>query len=205
MKFSQCSFHQVLVCCLVSTIWLSSCAKKFEIQDVDPSQPGKVRSLGPESQDVISVAEQMTDSILANNVVRKKGPDAIFYMLPMDNNSSMPLDTEVFSTRLKARISSRSGGTIQFVSRDLNPDIMKEREMKRDGEVDYDPELRALVPAGADFFIKGRIDDLPTQSKEGRANFVQYHFKLVDAETGVDIWQEIYETKREGRDDLIYR
>lgn len=183
----------------------SGCKKKFEIRDVDPTRPGTVRSLGPESQDVITLSDQMVRDLLAQRFIQNRTEPPTIVMLPMTNNTRHNFNPETFSSLFKSQLNQRSQGKILFVSRDINPDILAEREMKRGGQVDYDPNLRAVAPAGADYFLKGRADGLAAVSTRGQADFIVYTFKLTDAETGIDMWEKDYQTKREGRDDVIYR
>ncbi|MEO8377855.1 MAG: hypothetical protein ABI579_09315 [Candidatus Sumerlaeota bacterium] len=183
----------------------SGCKKKFEIRDVDPDKPGVVRDLGPESQDIFSISDTMVRSILATPEVANRAKKPTIVMLPMVNNTSHTFNQEVFTSTMKANLNKQAKDRLIFVSRDINPDILKEREMKRQGQVDYDADLRAVAPLGADFFLKGRADGLDNVSTKGRASTIVYTFKLVDAETGMDVWEDIYRTKREGKDDVIYR
>lgn len=190
---------------LITVVGATGCKKKFEIRDVDPDKPGVVRDLGPESQDIFGLSDLMIRSILATPEIANRAKKPTIVMLPMVNNTSHTFNQEVFTSTLKANLNKQAKDRMTFVSRDINPDILKEREMKRQGQVDYDPDLRAVAPLGADYFLKGRADGLDNVSAKGRASTIVYTFKLVDAETGMDVWEDIFRTKREGKDDLIYR
>lgn len=204
MKSTASLMTLLLVAAAVLT---SACGSKYYIRDVDPERPDdrRVRALGPESQDVISVADQMVRSILENPTVRSHGTPPTIVMLPMVNNTRHAMNQEVFTTLFKARLNQEARDQLVFVSRDLSEDIAIERELKRAGEVDYDPDLRALVPAGGDYFLRGRADGLANVSTRGQSDFIIYSFKLVDAETGIEVWEDFYQTMREGQDDVIYR
>lgn len=199
---------RILVLSLAMTALIiggSSCKKKFEIRDVDPDKPGVVRSLGPESEDIFGLSDFMVRSMLATPEVANRPKKPTVVMLPMVNNTRHAFNQEVFTSTLKANLNKQAKDRMTFVSRDINPDILKEREMKRQGQVDYDADLRAVAPLGADFFLKGRADGLANVSTKGQADTIVYTFKLVDAETGMDVWEDLYRTKREGKDDVIYR
>ena len=198
-----------LMVCLAMVVPLAllstGCKKKYEIRDVDPGKPGVVRSLGPESQDVLAVSDLMVRSMLADADVANRTKKPTIVMLPMTNNTRHAFNQEIFTSLLKAELNKQASDRLLFVSRDINADILKEREMKRDGQVDYDTEMRAVAPLGADFFLKGRADGLANVSTKGQADTILYVFKLVDAETGLDVWEDTFMTKREGKDDVIYR
>ncbi len=198
----------LLTVMLVAVVALSAgCRSKYYIRDVDPERPDarRVRALGPESQDVITVADRMVRSLLENDTVQSHRNPPTIVMLPMVNNTRHAMNQEVFTTLLKARLNQEARDQLVFVSRDISEDIALEREMKRTGQVDYDPELRAMVPAGGDYFLRGRADGLANVSTRGQSDFIIYSFKLVDAETGIEVWEDYYQTMREGRDDVIYR
>ncbi len=192
---------------LAAVALTAGCRSRYYIRDVDPERPDarRVRSLGPESQDVIGVADTMVRSLLENDTLRSHNNPPTIVMLPMVNNTRHAMNQEVFTTLFKARLNQEARDRMVFVSRDLWDDIQLEREMKREGEVDYDPAMRAVAPAGGDYFLRGRADGLAAVSTRGQSDFIIYSFKLVDAETGLEVWEGVYQTMREGQDDVIYR
>lgn len=180
-----------------------SVACSYNIRDIDPDTPGRVRSIGPESQDVTKVAEVVTTSILGSPSVQALPGRPTVAMLPMINNTDTPFNQAIFTSRVESRLVN--SGRFQFLARDLQDDILAERLMKREGEVDYDPALRTPALMGVDYFLVGRADGLRIASRRGQAQTIEYSFKLVDAETSLVIWRDNYTAAREGRDDLLYR
>ncbi len=199
----QLTMTSLAVLLLVGT----GCSRKesFDVRDVDPGQAGVVRSLGPESQDAIRVADLMVRSLLQNPAIRDASFPPTIAMLPMENNTRFAFNKEVFTTLLKAELNKKSEGRMRFVARDTLEDVEAEREAKRQGEVDYDPTKRTHTVAGADYFLKGRVDGLSSASKKGQAEYAIYAFKLIDAETTIELWEDYYDVKKEGRDDVLYR
>lgn len=179
--------------------------KKFEVTDVDPGQAGVVRSTGPESQDVLRVSDLMVRSLSADPAITQSPNPPTIVMLPMENNTRFPFNKGVFSTRLKAQLNKDAKGMMRFVSRDILDDIVTERDAKRAGDVDYDPTRRTAATAGGDFFLKGYAEGLSNTSSKGTSDYILYTFKLVDAESGIEVWQDLFEVKREGADDVLYR
>ncbi len=193
-----------LIC---SILLATGCAKKesFNIRDVDPGQAGTVRSLGPESQDVVRLADLMVRSLLESHVISSSEHPPTIAMLPMENNTRFAFSQEIFTTKLKAELNKQANGRLRFVARDLMDDIQAERQAKRAGEVDYDPEQRTLTVAGADYFLAGRVDGLGNASRLGQSEYAVYAFKLVNSETGIEEWEDLFDVKKEGRDDVVYR
>lgn len=198
--------YRIFALLFISFVFVG-CAKKdsFNIRNVDPGQEGTVRSLSAESQDAIRVASQMSRSLLESPVIAESEFPPTIVMLPMENNTRFPFNKDVFTTRLKAELNTTSNGKMRFVSRDLAEDVNTERELKRDGVVDYDPNRRTRTTAGADFLLKGRVDGLSNRSQQGTSEYSLYTFKLVDAETAIELWEALYEVKKEGKDDVIYQ
>ncbi len=198
-------FQSLLIAFLAVGLIATTGCKKHYIRDVDPSVPGRVRSTGPESQDVQGVADQMMRSLLRTPVIRDADRPPTIAVLPMDNNTRFAFNSDVYNTLLKARLNSQAHGRMVFVGRDVLPDIIAEREAKRTGTFDYDPAMRSQALAGADYFLVGRVDGLSTASTRGQADYLIYAYKLVDAENSIEVWEDYFETKREGRDDVLYR
>jgi PBP1b-binding outer membrane lipoprotein LpoB len=200
-----CTFFltMTLVC---GVLMLGGCKKKaFNTQDVDPGQAGRVRSLGPESQDVLRVSEMMMRSLSADPAISEASLPPTIVMLPLENNTRFPFNPGVFTTRLQAQLNRDAKGQMRFVDRGIYEDILREREGKRAGEFDYDPNRRTVATAGADFFLKGYVEGLSAASREGMSEYAVYSFSLVDTETGIVLWQDLFDVKREGRDDVLYR
>lgn len=183
---------------------LPGCADHFPVRNVDPSTPGRVRALSPESQDVDQVANQMLRSLIETPSIKNAPAPPTIAMLPMTNNTRHAFNQEVFTSLLKARLNSKAAGKMTFVGRDIMSDIKAEREGKRQGELDYDPSKRVKSVAGVDYFLKGRVDGLSNASGQGQSDYYVYTFKLVDAESSVELWEEPFEIKKEGRDDVVY-
>jgi len=177
----------------------------FNIRDVDPGQAGQVRSLGPESQDVRRLSDLMVRSLLDSRPIRNSAHPPTIAMLPMENNTRFAFNPEVFTTMLRGELNRQSDGQLFFVARNVMADIEAERAARREGTFDYDPERRTRSLAGADFFLVGRVDGMSTRSRQGDAEYAVYSFSLVDTETSLILWEDLFDVKREGRDDVVYR
>ncbi|MBI1292136.1 hypothetical protein GC173_12980 [bacterium] len=189
---------------LAAVLTTGGCSKYYT-RDVDPAAAGKVRSLGPESQDLISVVDQMVRSIEEEGVLKNRGDKPVIVVERMSNNTRYDFNTDTFTRLLQSELRKQAGGKYQFVSRDINAQAAAEREAKRTGAVDYNPALRAGAPAGADLILIGSANSLSTVSTKGQSDTIVYEFRLVDLETQLDLWQDTFITKKEGKDDVIYR
>lgn len=201
------SLRLALVLTLVAAT--SGCAgcrrQSFDVHDVDPAVPGVVRSLGPESQDARRVADLMVRSLSESDPILTATAPPTIAMLPMVNNTRFAFNQDTFSTLLRAELNTRATGRMRFVQREVMEDIQNERAAKRTGEADYDPERRTRTVAGADYFLRGKVEGLSTASTKGQAEYAVYIFELIDAETSIVVWENYYDVKKEGRDDVLYR
>jgi PBP1b-binding outer membrane lipoprotein LpoB len=197
----------VLLSALLGAVVISatSCNKKYLIRDIDPGSPGRVRSTGPEGQDILQLADQMVRSIEADGVLRNRPDRPIIVVDRMANNTRFDFNTEVFTNMLRSELRKQAKGKYEFVSRDINALAAAEREAKRSGAVDYNPSLRVGAPSGADIVLVGSANSLSTVSTMGRGDTIVYEFRLVDLETQLDLWMDTFVTRREGKDDVLYR
>ncbi|MFH1762858.1 MAG: penicillin-binding protein activator LpoB, partial [Gemmatimonadota bacterium] len=175
------------------------------VQRVDPSKQTPMAGVGIESDNIREVADKMVRSLLrAPAISRAKAPPTVA-LLPVRNNTRFPINKQIFLTLIKARLNSQAGGRMYFLARDELQAVKSERQLKREGEVDYDPRRRRQAVAGADFFLTGRLEGLSTASRRGVSDYIVYTFKLIDTESSVELWEDIVEIKKEGLDDVIYR
>jgi hypothetical protein len=85
--------------------------------------------------------------------------------------------------------------------------VAQERDMKRQGETDAGTLKQARATAGADYRLVGRINSLDARSAQSGMveRYTQITFELIDLETSLSVWSNLYEFKKGGQDDAIYR
>ncbi|MCP4717733.1 MAG: penicillin-binding protein activator LpoB, partial [Deltaproteobacteria bacterium] len=94
-----------------------------------------------------------------------------------------------------------------FVERTAASMVEKERALKRGGVVSEGTTGRTATTAGADFRLTGRVMSLDAR-RDSAGRVTKYHqivFKMIDLESGVTVWSGIYEFKKSGSSDVIYR
>jgi len=63
-----------------------------------------------------------------------------------------------------------------------------------------------IMPVAAiDYFLTGELTGLSQASSSGRSDYILYTFRLIDAETGLEGWENFDEIKKEGLEDAAYR
>ncbi|MEE9273833.1 MAG: penicillin-binding protein activator LpoB [bacterium] len=172
---------------------------------VDPSKETRTTGVGIESGNIEEVADKMVRSILNAPVIARAKNTPTVALLPVKNNTRFPINKKIFLAVIKARLNSQARGRVYFLAREEMAAIQAERKLKRRGKVDFDPRRRRRAVGGADFFLTGRLHGLSTAGRRGVSDTIYYTFKLIDAESSVEVWEDIITIKKEGLDDVIYR
>lgn len=195
-----------------AVLLLSACAtpdagKPVTYQDVNST--GVVAGVGVESQDVTAVTDAMVKDILATSEVVKRSQAArvILDAAYFENESSQRINKNLLVDRLRINLQRAAQGKLQFVSRESADMVAQERDMKRQGTTDAGTLKQAKATAGADYRLIGRINSLDARSAQSGTveRYTQITFELIDLETSLSIWSNLYEFKKGGQDDAVYR
>jgi hypothetical protein len=147
----------------------------------------------------------MLRSILDTPVIAEAERVPTVVLLPVENNTRFPINKDIFLSLIKVRLNSEARGKVRFLARDEMEAIKKERELKRSGEYDYDPTKRSAKLLGGDYFLTGKLEGMSQRGPEGASDYVLYTFRLIDAETTEEVWEDYAQIKKEGLDDVVYR
>ncbi|MGB1949958.1 MAG: penicillin-binding protein activator LpoB [Marinobacter sp.] len=175
----------------------------------DASTTGRVGGVGIESQDIVAVTDEMMRDMLANRMLagRDIPPRIIIDNEYMRNESSSVVNTNMLTDRLRIELNRASNGRMIFVGREYAAMVQKERDLKRDGAVDGGTIRETAAQAGADYRLAGRITSLDAADRSDgtQSRYSQISFEMVDMELGTIIWSGLYEMRKAGRDDVVYR
>ena len=157
-----------------------------------------ISGVGIESHDIDRMTVKMVEEILGLSLPSySDGPPRIIIdSQKLVNESSQVINTSLLTDRLRIALIRNSQGRLFFISRE-NSDAVIEEALLSD-------ELN-LIPA--DYRLTGRITSIRSFSETTgiNANFVQVSFELLDLRTSAIAWADIYEVKKVGADDTIYR
>lgn len=173
------------------------------------AQSGSVSGIGVESQDIVSMTDQMMRDMLRNPMLVSPGISRriIIDSEYMVNESTSRINKNMMTDRLRINLNRAANGRMVFVGRHFSNMVMKERELKRNGLVDSGTIRTTQATAGADFRLGGRItslDSLDTKTQQ-KSRYHQVTFEMVDLELGTIVWSGIYEFKKTAQDDIVYR
>jgi curli biogenesis system outer membrane secretion channel CsgG len=102
-------------------------------------------------------------------------------------------------------LNSKSAGKVMFLARSQMAALEQERNLKRQGTVTASSDPNVQEFKGADYFLAGSLQGLSTRTTAGTSDYVLYDFHLTDARTGVMVWEDSAEIKKQGLEDAAYR
>lgn len=175
----------------------------------DTGTAGKLSGVGIESQDIVNMTDKMVRKMLANPILAGKTPaprvivDAEYFR----NEGSSRLNKNSITDRIRIGLNEAANGRMVFLGRHYSDMYEKERALKRKGAVDAGTVKTRKVTLGADYRLGGRITTLDTvHAKQGiTSRYHQIIFEMVNLESGEIVWGGMYEFKKSGQQDIIYR
>lgn len=169
---------------------------------VDPNAQSLGAGTGIESQDLIQVTDYMARTILETPEIVNADKPPIIGLLPVENDTRFPIQKDIFNARIKALLNEHCSTKVRFVDRTRMEAINKERQMKDEGIVTSSGEKQL---AGVDYFLTGKLMGMGQVGSTGQSDYVMYTFRLIDAESTIEVWERMREIKKEGLEDVVYR
>lgn len=197
---------------LLLPLVLVNCAPKRAMApqyvDTERSVAG-VTGIGFESQDIKSMTDQMMRDLLANPLFGNAmtPPRVIIDDTRFVNESNQVINLNLLLDRLRIELMRASAGRMFFVSRQNIDLVQKEKELKSSGQVDSGARRSKDPLAGADYRLIGRIASQSTASNKSgvKSNYYQFSFEMLDLNNGMAVWGNLYDLRKAGSDDTIYR
>jgi hypothetical protein len=190
----------------------SGCASKgvknpsgIGVTEMQADEKGFVAGTGIESQDLVAVTDKMARSILGIPQVANAPAPPVVLLDPVVNETRFPINKEMFLTRIRVLLNSKSAGKVQFLARDRMAALEKERNRKLTGQVTSSTDVRETEFKGGDYFLTGTLQGLSTRTSSGTSDYILYTFQLIDARTSAIVWEDFAEIKKQGLEDASYR
>ncbi len=168
-------------------------------------EQGFVAGTGIESQDVVTVADQMARDLLnVPQIANARGVPRVV-LLPVKNDTRFAINKEIFLKEIRARLNEKAAGKVLFLDRERMAELEKERQLKQSGQVtsSTDPNINQFK--GADLMLTGELTGLTTRTGAGTSDYILYTFQLVDPNTSDIIWEGSHRIKKQGLEDAAYR
>jgi penicillin-binding protein activator len=175
------------------------------VTQMRPDEQGFVAGTGVESQDLVAVTDKMARSILAIPQITNAQGTPRVVLDPVINNTRFPINKDIFLTRIRTQLNSKSQGKVIFLARERMAALEHERALKQSGQVTSSSDPNVVEFKGADFFLTGKLDGMSTRTSAGTSDYVLYSFQLIDARTSDIVWEDSAEIKKQGLEDAAYR
>ncbi len=175
------------------------------VTEMRPDERGFVAGTGVESQDLVAVTDKMARSILATPQIAGAQGTPRIVLEPVVNDTRFPINKDIFLTRIRALLNSKSQGKVLFLARDQMKTLENERQLKQAGQVTSSSDPNRVEFRGADYFLTGKLQSMTTRTSAGTSDYVLYSFQLIDARTSDIIWEDFAEIKKQGLEDAAYR
>ncbi|MFN3076848.1 MAG: penicillin-binding protein activator LpoB [Alphaproteobacteria bacterium] len=175
----------------------------------DPGTAGPVQGIGIESQDIVSMTDQMMRDMLSEPrlAAQKRPPNIIIDGEYFKNASSSRINKNVITDRLRVSLNRAARGRMVFVGRHYADMVESERKVKRDGVTDTGTQGMAAGTKGGDYRLGGRISSIDSMDPKTatKSRYTLIVFEMVDLETSEIVWSGQYEFSKSNQDDIIYR
>jgi len=175
------------------------------VTEMRPDERGFVAGTGVESQDLVAVTDKMARSILATPQIAGAQGTPRIVLEPVVNDTRFPINKDIFLTRIRALLNSKSQGKVLFLARDQMKTLENERQLKQAGQGTSSADPNRVEFRGADYFLTGKLQSMTTRTSAGTSDYVLYSFQLIDARTSDIIWEDFAEIKKQGLEDAAYR
>jgi len=168
-------------------------------------EQGFVAGTGVESQDLVAVTDKMARSVLAIPQIANAPAPPVVILDPVENQTRFPINKDIFLTRIRAELNSKTRGKVMFMARERMAALERERKLKQDGALTSTSDPRIQEFKGADYLLTGTLQGLSTRTAAGTSDYVLYAFQLIDARTSAIVWEDSAEVKKQGLEDAAYR
>jgi len=172
------------------------------VTEMTADEKGFVTGTGIESQDLVAVTDKMARGILGVPQIKNAATPPVVLLDPVVNDTRFPMNKDMFLTRIRVLLNSKSSGKVTFVARDRMAALERERDLKQSGQVSGSPVTEFK---GGDFFLTGNLQGISSRNSRGTSDYVLYTFQLIDARTSAIVWEDFSEIKKQGLEDAAYR
>src|SRR5688572_31004807 len=105
------------------------------VTEMKADERGFVAGTGVESQDLVAVTDKMARGILSVPQIANSPDQPRVVLDPVVNETRFPINKEIFLTRIRTQLNSKSAGRVRFLARERMATLQNERELKRSGQV----------------------------------------------------------------------
>lgn len=205
MKFAPNSRYFTLPLLSVATLaLLVGCASEPKRPSyVDPNAQGAVAGTGIESQDINAAAMQAAQSIVNIPAIAQAAQPPIVIITAVQNKSSSPIDTSLYTSVLRDTLLNNTGGKVRFIDRTTAGFNQREQQMLESGEVGG-PAATNRSALTYNYILTAELQGIAMTSAQGQSDYFRISFKLINKNDEL-LWTNAYQIKKEGKENAVYR
>jgi PBP1b-binding outer membrane lipoprotein LpoB len=181
-------------------VFFTGCSEESGYVNAD--EPDSLGGTGIDSQDVRTVAQEMSRDLLSAPAIANAQGKPIIALLPTKNETRFRVDTDIITQQMRDNLIQFAGDKATFVDRERMAAIKAERAAKRAGEVSSSGEK---MVSGADFFLTGTLKSISKSAGGAVSDYIYYSFELIDTESSNVVWAKGYDVKKVGKHGVLYR
>jgi len=195
-------FYPLILC---PFILACASAPQPNVTYVDPGSQGQVvQGTGIESQDIANAANQAAQSILSVPAIANAKTPPTILITPVTNRSSTPIDTSLYTMKLRGTLMQYASGKVRFLARDAAAAANeREQAMRQSGQV-VTGDRASRAASSYDYILTAEISGIAEAGSKGQSDYFIVAFKLVDF-NDILVWENQYEIKKEGKESVVYR
>jgi PBP1b-binding outer membrane lipoprotein LpoB len=180
-----------------------STPEKPKVKYVNPGSPGSMGGTGIESQDIGAAAQKAAQSIVNLPQIAQASTPPTVIITPVTNRSASPIDTDLYTVKLRGILMQYSNNKVRFLARDASWNTNnEEQKLRQANQVQQGNTVRNA--ATYDYLLTAEVRGISGSSEKGRNEYFLVAFKLVDMNDML-LWEDQYEFKKQGNDSTIYR
>ena len=200
-KPKSCLVYRIFFLFLVLFVFYACAASSdaIPVREVAVDEDLKLAGLGIESKDINSISKTIVaDLLLSDFYHESKTPPIIVlegeYFI---NESSYIINTNLLADRMRVSLIRETKRKLRFVTRQNLQALINEAQTSG-SDID-------LIQA--QYRMTARITSIHGVSNQTgvKSNYFQFSFELLDLQTGSILWANIYDVRKIGGDDTIYR
>ncbi len=179
---------------LAALAMLPACSSAPNVSYGDPTAVETV-TIDFGSTDLQSIAEKMTQSLLASGVLAN-GQRPVLYVAQVKNRTDEQLDTKSVTDKIRTAL-LRSGRVRFSAAMEANSEIVNQLEHQNmSGLTSPETAKRYGKQVGADYFLFGEIANIRKQAGRVEDVYFKFTLNLVDIESGLIEWADEKEIRK---------
>ena len=200
-KPKSCLVYRTFFLFLVLFVFYACAASSdaIPVREVAVDEDLKLAGLGIESKDINSISKTIVADLLLSDFYHesKTTPIIVLEGEYFINESSYIINTNLLADRMRVSLIRETKRKLRFVTRQ-NLQALIDEAQTSGSDID-------LVQA--QYRMTARITSIHGVSNQtgAKSNYFQFSFELLDLQTGSILWANIYDVRKIGGDDTIYR